>query len=318
MRLRSLRRLEEMEIRKEHKSPYEGTQGPAHAAGATTSCAGCGSPRNWRTSARNSAPARWATGAPNWASRRAAVDVELRTPSSSARRSPSSCRRRAGSGRSKGAVADPGELKFKEGDKLRLLLPCQTTDRLTLFATNGKAFTLKAADLPRGRGDGQPVRLLAELPNEDDVAALFVAVEGTRYLVASNTGRGFIVPAGELSAEKRTGKQMLNLKPGEEAALCVPGRWRSCRGHRREPPAAGVPAGSGAGNGARCRGDPATLQGRRSVRCEGVPSRRRADLEAGRAGSHRDRSAPLAGRTGHGGPDAAERVPEIAKIRGVV
>ncbi len=122
----------------------------------------------------------------------------------------------------KGAVADPNELKFKEGDRLRLLLPCQTTDRLTLLATNGKAFTLKAADLPRGRGDGQPVRLLAELTNEDEITALFVAAEGTRYLIASNTGRGFIVPAAELLAEKRTGKQVLNLKPNEEAALCVP------------------------------------------------------------------------------------------------
>ena len=91
-----------------------------------------------------------------------------------------------------------------------------------MLATNGKAFTLKAADLPRGRGDGQPVRLLAELTNEDDITALFVAVEGTKYLIASNTGRGFIVPAGELLAERRTGKQVLNLKPQEEAALCVP------------------------------------------------------------------------------------------------
>jgi topoisomerase-4 subunit A len=121
----------------------------------------------------------------------------------------------------KGAVADPSELKFKEGDKLRLLLPCQTTDRLTLFATNGKAFTLKAADLPRGRGDGQPVRLMAELTNEDEVVSLFVAVDGMKYLVASNTGRGFVVPGSELLAEKRTGKQVLNLKPKEEAALCV-------------------------------------------------------------------------------------------------
>ena len=122
----------------------------------------------------------------------------------------------------KGTVADPGELKFKEGDKLKVALPCFTTDRLTLFATNGKAFTLKASDLPRGRGDGQPVRLLAEFSNEDDIAAFFVAVDGARYLVASNTGRGFVVPGSELLAEKRTGKQILVLKPGEEAALCIP------------------------------------------------------------------------------------------------
>ena len=66
------------------------------------------------------------------------------------------------------------------------------------------------------------MRVLAELTNEDDVAALFIADEGVRYLVASSTGRGFVVPAAELAAEKRTGKQVLNLKPNEEAALCVP------------------------------------------------------------------------------------------------
>jgi topoisomerase-4 subunit A len=122
----------------------------------------------------------------------------------------------------RGVVADPAELRFKEGDKLKRLLPCFTTDRLTLFATNGRAYTLKAADLPRGRGDGQPVRLLAELTNEDDVVALFVATEGAKYLVASNSGRGFVVAGTELAAEKRTGRQILNLKPGEEAALCAP------------------------------------------------------------------------------------------------
>ncbi|MGA3403337.1 MAG: DNA topoisomerase IV subunit A [Acetobacteraceae bacterium] len=121
----------------------------------------------------------------------------------------------------RGVVADPAELKFKEGDKLKRLLPCFTTDRLTLFATNGRAYTLKAGDLPRGRGDGQPVRLLAELSNEDDVVALFVATEGAKYLVASSTGRGFVVAGAELAAEKRTGRQILNLKPGEEAALCA-------------------------------------------------------------------------------------------------
>jgi topoisomerase-4 subunit A len=121
----------------------------------------------------------------------------------------------------RGVVADPAELRFKEGDRLKRLLPCFTTDRLTLFATNGRAYTLKAGDLPRGRGDGQPVRLLAELSNEDDIIALFVATESAKYLVASSTGRGFVVPSAELAAEKRTGRQILNLKPGEEAALCV-------------------------------------------------------------------------------------------------
>jgi len=122
----------------------------------------------------------------------------------------------------RGHLAEAAELRFKEGDRLRASVPCETTDRLCLFATNGRAYTLKAADLPRGRGDGQPVRLAAELSNEDDVAALFVWREGIRHLVASSGGRGFVVRAEDLLAERRSGKQVLNLKSGEEAAICVP------------------------------------------------------------------------------------------------
>jgi topoisomerase-4 subunit A len=122
----------------------------------------------------------------------------------------------------RGHLGDGGELKFKEGDKLRQLIRCETTDRLCLFATSGRAHTLKANDLPRGRGDGQPVRLLAEMTNEDDITALFVWQADLRYLVASSAGRGFLVKSGDLLAEKRTGKQVLNVKPGEEAAFCLP------------------------------------------------------------------------------------------------
>ena len=122
----------------------------------------------------------------------------------------------------RGHLADAAELKFKEGDRLRLLVPCETTDRLCLFATNGRAYTLSAGDLPRGRGDGQAVRLLAELANEDDVAAMFVLRDAAGYLLASSAGRGFVARAGDLVAERRNGKQVLNLRPGEEAAVCVP------------------------------------------------------------------------------------------------
>ena len=122
----------------------------------------------------------------------------------------------------KGHVSDAAELKFKESDRLKLLLLCQTTDQLCLFGTNGRAYTVRAADLPRGRGDGQAVRLLVELTNEDDVAALFLPSKSEKYLVASSAGRGLIVAGAELLAERRTGKTILNLKPGEEAAICVP------------------------------------------------------------------------------------------------
>lgn len=122
----------------------------------------------------------------------------------------------------KGHLADGSDQRFKEGDELRLILPCQTTDRLCLFSTNGRAYTLRAGDLPRGRGDGQAVRLLADLTNEDDIAALFVPRDGARYLAVSDVARGFLVRADDLIAEKRTGRQILNLKPGEAASLCIP------------------------------------------------------------------------------------------------
>ncbi len=173
----------------------------------------------------------------------------------------------------KGSIADPAELRFKEGDRLKLALPCHTTDRLCLFATNGRAYTLKPADLPRGRGDGQPVRLLADLTNEDDVAALFVPVEGARYLVASSAGRGFVVPAAELLAEKRTGKQVLNLRSGEEAAICVSaeGDHVAVVGSARKLlifPLDQVPE-MARGAGVML----AAVSGRRSGRCQGVPAR---------------------------------------------
>jgi topoisomerase-4 subunit A len=219
MRLRSLRRLEEMELRKEHRSLTKERKEIqtllkdealrwnriVEELEATRAKFGSGALGDRRTEL-GAAPA----------------VVEVSTDAFVEREAITVILSDKGWVRAvKGSVADPDELRFKEGDKLKLLLACSTTDRLTLFGTNGRAYTLKAADLPRGRGDGQPVRLLADLTNEDDVVALFVAVEGARYLVASNTGHGFLVAAAELSAEKRTGKQVLNLKPGEEAALCV-------------------------------------------------------------------------------------------------
>nr|MCU0886570.1 DNA topoisomerase IV subunit A [Rubritepida sp.] len=122
----------------------------------------------------------------------------------------------------KGHLAEDAELRFKEGDALRFRLHAQSTDRLVVFATNGKAYTLKADALPRGRGDGQPLRLLVELPNEEEPIALFVPAEGARFLVAASDGKGFLVDGAELLAEKRTGKQVMTLDGAARAVLCRP------------------------------------------------------------------------------------------------
>ncbi len=220
MRLRSLRRLEEMEIRKEHR----GLTKERREAQALLKDTG----QRWERIVEELAATRDKFGGGKLGARRteigvAPVAMEVATDAFVEREPLTVVLSDKGWIRAfKGHLDEDAELRFKEGDKLKLRLHCQTTDRLTLFGTNGRAYTLKPADLPRGRGDGQPVRLVAELTNEDDVVALFVANEGGKYLVASSAGRGFVVPGAELSAEKRTGKQVLNLRPGEEAQVCVP------------------------------------------------------------------------------------------------
>jgi len=220
MRLRSLRRLEEMEIRTEHR----GLTKERRDIQALLKDEG----RRWDRIVEELEATRTKFGAGKLGARRteigkAPVAVEVTTDGFVEREPLTVVLSDKGWIRAfKGHLEEDAELRFKEGDKLKLRLHCQTTDRLTLFGTNGRAYTLKPADLPRGRGDGQPVRLLAELTNEDDVVALFVPNDAGKYLVASSAGRGFVVPGTELSAEKRTGKQVLNLRPGEEAAACVP------------------------------------------------------------------------------------------------
>jgi topoisomerase-4 subunit A len=114
------------------------------------------------------------------------------------------------------------ELKFKEGDELHLAVHAMTTDRIVLFVTNGRAYTLKADTIPRGRGDGQPLRLMVDMTNEDAVVAMFVHQDNTKWLLASTDGKGFVVKGEDLVAEKRTGKQVMVVKTGKEALVCAP------------------------------------------------------------------------------------------------
>lgn len=220
MRLRSLRRLEEMEIKREHKAlSRERKELTALLASEDL---------RWQRIAGELEEMRTSCAAGPLGARRtelgeAVAVAEVAPEAFIEREAISVILSQKGWIRAvKGAVGNPEELKFKEGDRLGFLVACETTDRLCLFATNGRAYTLHAGDLPRGRGDGQAVRLLAELGNEDDVVALFLPQEGKRYLVASESGHGFLARGEDLSAEKRTGRQILNVKAGEEARLCVP------------------------------------------------------------------------------------------------
>ncbi|MCE8006748.1 DNA topoisomerase IV subunit A [Aestuariivita sp.] len=111
------------------------------------------------------------------------------------------------------------ELKFKDGDAARFIFHAETTDRLLLFGSNGRFYTLSAANLPGGRGMGEPVRLMVDLPNEAEIIDLFIHEPGASLLVASTEGNGFVVPQTDVVAQTRTGKQVLNVKGQDRAAV---------------------------------------------------------------------------------------------------
>ncbi len=121
----------------------------------------------------------------------------------------------------KGHGNGTAETKYKEGDRERFVCRAETTDKLLVFATNGRFYTLGCDKLPRGRGYGEPLRLLLDLGNDQDVVALFVHRPGRRLLVASSDGRGFIVEEAGIIAHKRQGRQVLTLGAGAEAAVCA-------------------------------------------------------------------------------------------------
>ncbi len=114
------------------------------------------------------------------------------------------------------------ELKFKDGDGPRFTFHAETTDRLLVFASNGRFYTLSAANLPGGRGMGEPLRLMVDLPNEAEIVDIFVHDKERRLLVASSAGDGFVVPEKDVIAQTRTGKQVLNVKDDVKAQICIP------------------------------------------------------------------------------------------------
>jgi topoisomerase-4 subunit A len=109
------------------------------------------------------------------------------------------------------------ELKYKEGDGKKFVLHAQSTDKVLLFGSNGRFYTLGCDRLPSARGHGEPVRLMIELGNDQDIVTLAVFKGGRKFLVASDAGRGFIVPEDEVVAQTKNGKQVLNLADKEKA-----------------------------------------------------------------------------------------------------
>ncbi len=121
----------------------------------------------------------------------------------------------------KGHPEDLSKLEFKQGDELKRVIKASTTDKLVLLTTNGKFFTLEAGALPGGRGHGEPVRLMIDLEENHDIVEMFVHDATRKLLVASTAGYGFIISEEEVIASTRKGKQILNVTEPDEARICV-------------------------------------------------------------------------------------------------
>lgn len=131
------------------------------------------------------------------------------------------CSRRGWVRAMRGHVADTEELKYKEGDEEQFRFHAQTTDKILMFTATGRMFTLGADKLPGGRGFGEPIRLMVDMDAEDEIIALLPYTPGGKLFVASNLGKGFVAEADSVIAMKRAGKQLLNLTAGARALLCV-------------------------------------------------------------------------------------------------
>jgi topoisomerase-4 subunit A len=112
--------------------------------------------------------------------------------------------------------------KYREGDRARFWFHAQTTDQIMLLSTDGRFFTLDGSKLPGGRGNGEAIRSFIDLPPEADIVTMFIHVPGRKLLVAASSGHGFITSEDDAVAMTKKGKQVLNVKPGVEAASCRP------------------------------------------------------------------------------------------------
>ena len=110
----------------------------------------------------------------------------------------------------KGRVEDPSELKFKEGDKLGFIVPAETTDKLLIFASDGRFFTLDCSKLPGARGHGEPLRLMVDIDDQVKIIDVFPHKPGRKRVLASKAGYGFVLPEEEALAFRKAGKQVLN------------------------------------------------------------------------------------------------------------
>jgi topoisomerase-4 subunit A len=214
MRLRSLRRLEELELKRERDA--------LQAEWADLQDLLDNPARQWKTLADQLREVKKQFGDPRRTLIEEAAEVEDVPLEAMIDREPVTivCSQMGWIRAMTGHIDLGRELKFKDGDGPRFALHAETTDKVLLFGSNGRFYTLAASNLPGGRGMGEPVRLMVDLPNEAEIVALVIHRPGGKLLVASSAGDGFVVPEEEVVAQTRAGKQVLNVKAPVRAQVC--------------------------------------------------------------------------------------------------
>ncbi|MEK7246685.1 MAG: DNA gyrase subunit A, partial [Pseudomonadota bacterium] len=220
MRLRQLRKLEEMEIKTEHKALV------AERAELKALLKDAG--KRWNKIAAEIADIRRDFGAKTELGRRRTQigkppTAEVAPIEAFVEREPITvvCSEKGWLRAVKGHLADFAELKYKEGDGPAFAVHAVTTDKILAFASNGRFYTIPGDKLASGRGHGEPIRLMIDLGNEHEIVALFPYAGSRRLIVASREGRGFVVPEDEVLAQTRNGRQVLNLGEAERAQACA-------------------------------------------------------------------------------------------------
>ena len=120
----------------------------------------------------------------------------------------------------KGSFEDLGEIKFKEEDSLFLSIDANTNDKLVIFCSNGKSYSLNVSDLPSGRGHGAPLKILFDIEEEHSVINIFTYEKDKKIILSSSLGNGFIIKHQDMLSSRKSGKAILNIKEGERASFC--------------------------------------------------------------------------------------------------
>ncbi|MEZ5885943.1 MAG: DNA topoisomerase IV subunit A [Paracoccaceae bacterium] len=221
MRLRSLRKLEEMELRREYDALLKERADLEDLLASES--------RQWKKIGQELADVQKTFGKDRpFGARRTsfadAAEVEDVPIEAMIEREPITviCSKMGWIRAMKGHQPPGTEVKFKDGDEGRFFFHAETTDRILLAAANGRFFTLLGANLPGARGMGEPVRLMVDLPNDAEIVDLLVYRPGEKLIVASDAGDGFLVAMDEVIAQTRAGKQVMNLSDGAVMAAVKP------------------------------------------------------------------------------------------------